>query len=89
MYCAYDNFDSNIYDNLKEQRLEFLTDKSFWEQLISNDYSVKMALNNWYNGKKQAITAFEKLFGKLGLMFVVFGFLGFIPTCLNQFIKNR
>lgn len=93
IYFSCDNFDKETYDNLKNQRLAFFTDKTWWEQLIHNDYSVKMALNNWYNGKKLAITAFEKLFGKLGIIFIisgfVFGFFGFISTYLNQFIKDK
>lgn len=89
IYCAYDIFDKEIYDNLKTQRLALFTDRTWWEQLIHNDYSVKMALNNWYNGKKLAITAFEKLFGKLGLIFVLVGFIGFFVPCLNQLSQTR
>lgn len=84
IYYAYDNFDKETYDNLKNQRLAFFTDRTWWEQLIHNDYSIKMALNNWYNGKELAITAFEKLFGRLGLIFVFFGVIGFFTPCLNQ-----
>ncbi|MDO4894551.1 hypothetical protein [Moraxella sp.] len=86
VYFACDNFDDKIYENLKQQRLELLIDKNWLEQLIHNEYSIKMTLNNWINGKRQAITAFQKLFGKLGFIFIFFSAMGFImPYFLNKY----
>ncbi|STZ07124.1 Uncharacterised protein [Moraxella caprae] len=86
VYSACENFDNKIYENLRQQRLELLIDKNWLEQLIHNEYSIKMTLNNWINGKRQAITAFQKLFGKLGFIFIFFSAIGFImPYFLNKY----
>lgn len=75
---AYYNFDSQIYDNLRLQKIKISTNENIIEQIINNEFIIKMEIMNWYNTKKQAITSFQKLFGKAGVVFVAIGFFGFL-----------
>ncbi|WP_205276489.1 hypothetical protein U0021_07065 [Moraxella canis] len=73
---AYKNFDIQNYENLKIQKINILSEKDFIKQVINNEFTVKMRVQNWLNSKQQAITAFKGVFGKLGFIFTICTFVG-------------
>ncbi|MDO5051120.1 MAG: hypothetical protein Q4D68_05210 [Moraxella equi] len=79
IYFSYSGFDGQVYESLKMQRIDIFSNKNFFAQISNNEFSLQMQFMNWWNGKKQAITAIKNLFGRLGVIFTI---IGFVSLCL-------
>ena len=83
-YIAWKNFDMESYYHLKEVNFNFNED--FITQLSKNDYTQLIASAQWFNGKKQALTALYKMMGNYGIALSII--TGIFTTIINFFSSD-
>lgn len=83
-YIAWKNFDMESYYHLKEVNFNFNED--FITQLSKNDYTQLIASAQWFNGKKQALTALYEMMGNYGLALSII--TGIFTTIINFFSSD-
>ena len=83
-YIAWKNFDMESYYHLKEVNFNFNED--FITRLSKNDYTQLIASAQWFNGKKQALTALYKMMGNYGLALSII--TGIFTTIINFFSSD-